>query len=72
MTIKEHKERHLQLHRSFDELIADFIHNTSNSLSKTSILDLVEWSYKQTLDPDNPNQSKETKWEVGLHTPSKQ
>jgi len=37
-----------------DELVADFIRNTRNTLSNTSVMDLMSWSFQQTVDPDEP------------------
>ena len=51
---EEHRERHVELHRMLDELLADFISGKSNKsalLSKTSIMELMYWSYEQTLKP---------------------
>jgi len=53
MTEEEHKQTHIELHQKFDELLADFIsHKTKKLLSSTSILEIIEWSYKQTQEPD--------------------
>ena len=51
MTPEEHKERHIKLHKKLDEPFADFISNTEGRTTNT-ILDLIEWSYKQTEHPD--------------------
>lgn len=55
MTHEEHKERHKLLHKMIDELVADWIdHNYitgEKSLSKTPIIELVKWSYEQTINP---------------------
>lgn len=55
MTEKEHKKIHLQLHRSFDELAADWLDNqplkSNKKFSNTTIMELMEWSYQQTLKP---------------------
>jgi len=53
MTKEEHIETHKKLHKSLDELVADFISHTEKIPSKTTILELLEWSYKQTIDPTN-------------------
>lgn len=53
MTEKEHKRRHIKLHRELDELVADYISCTEKSLSKSFILDLIEWSYQQTKNPES-------------------
>lgn len=48
---KEHKERHIKLHEYFDELLADFIYHRNILPSKTTILELMQWSHKQTTEP---------------------
>ena len=47
----------MRLHRSLDELLADFIgHNHDKYPSRTTIMELVRWSHQQTLDPtEDPN-----------------
>lgn len=45
----EHSEKHKQLHKYLDELIADFILDTGKDLEKSSIMQLVEWSFEQTI-----------------------
>lgn len=54
MTPEQHKQRHVELHRSLDELVADFIHHTPHLPSTTSITTLIKWSYSQTLNPTDP------------------
>ena len=54
MTEEKHKERHELLHRNLDELFADFIAH-GNGGTRSSILELIEWSYKQTNNPDHPS-----------------
>ena len=51
MTPEEHKQKHKELHRALDELLADFIEQTGLLPSDTSILTLVQWSYGQTIIP---------------------
>lgn len=51
MTPQEHKDRHIALHRSLDELLADYITHTGKLLNQTTAMDLIEWSYKQTQNP---------------------
>ena len=51
MTPEEHKQRHIELHTALDELIADFITHTNKLPSKSSIMELMEWSHQQTLEP---------------------
>lgn len=51
MTREEHIERHKLLHAHFDELIADWIGHTEKLPSETSVRELMQWSYEQTLNP---------------------
>jgi len=48
MEKQEHIERHKVLHKELDELIADFMQNTNNMPSQTTILELMRWSFEQT------------------------
>lgn len=50
-TKKEHKERHVELHKALDELLADWISHTGKLPSKTPITELMAWSHQQTLSP---------------------
>lgn len=52
MTTKEHKKHHIELHKALDELVADWISTTKKLPSKTSILELMQWSCAQTKNPD--------------------
>jgi len=54
MTEKEHKIRHLELHRAPDELAADFMHHTQKLPSETTVVELMKWSYEQTQNPTKP------------------
>ena len=47
----DHKQRHVELHRSLDELIADFVTHTDKMPSQTSLRELMEWAYQQTIEP---------------------
>lgn len=51
MNKEEHKKRHISLHHSFDELLADYIDHTGNLPSQTTVMDLLKWSHEQTLNP---------------------
>ena len=51
MTKKEHKERHELLHKYLDELVADMIARTKMRPSQMTVFELMNWSFKQTLDP---------------------
>lgn len=59
MDKEKHKERHILLHRMFDELIADFISNTKKLPSKTFLMELMDWSYKQIQGPDHEEKGDE-------------
>lgn len=56
MTKEEHIKRHKELHQMLDELLADFINHTGKLPSKSNLLELVEWSHKQTMNPDEKEQ----------------
>lgn len=55
---KFHQQRHVYLHQALDELAADWIrHNVKpggRSLTTTSIMELMQWSYTQTQQPTEP------------------
>jgi len=60
-----HQERHVFLHKCFDELLADFIYHTKNMLTDTNLMDFMRWSHSQTLKPtekeeDNNEHTEET------------
>lgn len=48
---EEHRRRHVELHKAFDELVADWIAHTGKLPSKSSVLELMDWSAQQTKDP---------------------
>lgn len=56
MNREEHRQRHVQLHRAFDELLADYIAQSPRSMtrlpSRTSVMRLLKWSHEQTICPD--------------------
>lgn len=56
MTNDYHKQRHIELHDRLDELVADFIDHTGKLPSKTTLLELMNWSFKQTLKPTEPTE----------------
>ena len=47
------KKRHKELHASLDELLACYITEVEfrKGLAQTSVMELMEWSHKMTLDP---------------------
>jgi hypothetical protein len=53
MTKAEHKQRHEQLHRSLDELMADYIfhHPGESNFIDIPYKKLMEWSFEQTKKP---------------------
>ncbi len=56
MDTKEHRARHVLLHQMLDELLADYITHSNRLLSETSVMELMQWSYSQTVNPTpNPN-----------------
>jgi len=62
MNNKDHKEVHHELHEALDELAADYMEHTGKLLSKTSVVELLEWSFEQTKDP-TPNTEDEVQQE---------
>ncbi len=55
MTREEHIARHVELHKAFDELLADYIECTGDmDVSGLKLMTLMEWSAKQLNDPDEP------------------
>ena len=51
MTPEEHRKMHVELHKAFDELLADWITHTKCFPSQNTVLDLMNWSYEQTINP---------------------
>ena len=51
MDKQEHIKRHKELHGKLDELIADFIRHTEKLPSKTTLMELMTWSFEQTTNP---------------------
>ena len=52
MDEEEHRLRHVELHKSFDELMADFLAQHPRKLpSNTTLMELMVWSHKQTIKP---------------------
>lgn len=46
-----HRQKHISLHASLDELLADFIQHTGEPPLQLPIMYLLQWSYGQTLHP---------------------
>lgn len=51
MTPEEHRQRHVELHRKLDELVADFISCTGKLPSQTNLMEFMKWAYQQTIQP---------------------
>ena len=52
MTKEEHQKIHDELHGELDTLVADFINCTGKLPTKTTIMELIKWSYGQIKNPD--------------------
>lgn len=50
-TKEELIEIHKELHTSLDKLLACYITETGHTLSSTNLLQFIEWSHKQTINP---------------------
>lgn len=49
---ERHRIRHVTLHRMVDELASDYArHHPDALLSETTVMQLLQWSHTQTLDP---------------------
>ena len=53
MKNKKHRQRHIELHNALDELVADYIVQADKLPSESTIMDLMKWSYVQTVKPDH-------------------
>lgn len=55
MTQEEHRQRHVELHKYLDELVADRIGAAKypdNWLpSRNTVMELMQWSHEQTITP---------------------
>jgi hypothetical protein len=52
VTQDEHRERHKLLHQMMDELVADYLMHVRGAMPSTStLMQLMEWSHAQTIDP---------------------
>lgn len=57
---KARKQRHVMLYECLDELVADFTLHTKKRPSKTTVLELMEWSFVQTQYQLNEAQQSDT------------
>ena len=47
-----HIKRHIELHKAFDELLADWLdHNRQSETIYPTIQELMKWSHEQTINP---------------------
>lgn len=51
MSNQEHIEFHKYLHKNLDILLADWIRHTGKLPSESTVMELLDWAYKQTLEP---------------------
>jgi hypothetical protein len=51
ITFDQHKQIHKELHRAFDELLADYLLYSEKLPSEITVFELMKWSYIQTIDP---------------------
>ena len=51
LTGEQHEARHLLLHQYLDELVSDFIWHTGKLPSRSSVLELMQWSAQQRVSP---------------------
>ena len=58
MTHKEHRERHVLLHKSLDELLADWLTHDSAASIDRPLIELMKWSHGQTEKPTEAGESK--------------
>ncbi len=58
MDKKEHIARHKLLHTHLDELVADWIRHGNGMPSKKTVLDLMNWSHEQTINPTEQSSGK--------------
>lgn len=52
MTPAQHKNVHVALHTALNNLLDDFILHKGPRFSDKAIGELLDWSYSQTINPD--------------------
>jgi len=52
LDLRQHQERHRELHARLDELIADWMTHTGGMPTKATVFDLMTWSAAQCDSPD--------------------
>lgn len=48
---EKHKQRHIELHRALDELVADWATHTKSLPSKNTVLQLMHWANMEMVSP---------------------
>lgn len=48
---EEHRQRHVALDKSLNELFADYIDTTGKSAETTLLSDFLQWSHDQAQNP---------------------
>lgn len=61
MNTELHQQRHIELHKMFEELLVDFIGVTGKYPSRTPIMELLEWSDRQAKALDHGIENPENK-----------
>ena len=56
LTFQTHRLRHEKLHNHLDELLADWITHTGKRPSESTVRELLEWSFQQTIQPTEREQ----------------
>lgn len=51
LTREQHRARHEELHKMLDELAADWMVHTGKRCSTGTVLELMEWSNQQRVEP---------------------
>ena len=47
MNQAEHRKKHKELHQALDELLAEYVRDTGDLPSETTVLELAKWSHEQ-------------------------
>lgn len=63
-TYEQHRQRHKELHHALDELVADWLVETEGLPSECSVMELLAWSYEQTVVPSDKRERFEKDLEV--------
>ena len=47
--MSRHRQRHQELHQELDELVADYMQETGNLASETTVMELMRWSNEEQM-----------------------